>query len=85
MQFDLFDSGSNTILGAPTYQEFKDQLIASNCTKCGLHAGRTQIVVDRGNPAAPLPHDVQGPWVAARDRATASVLPRLSGRSGARS
>jgi DNA polymerase len=61
MQFDLFDSGSNTILGAPTYQEFKDQLITSNCTKCGLHSGRTQIVVDRGNPAAPVMVVGEGP------------------------
>lgn len=61
MQFDLFDAGSNTILGAPSYQEFKDQLIASGCTKCSLHAGRTQIVVDRGNPAAPVMVIGEGP------------------------
>jgi len=61
MQFDLFDAGSNTILGAPTYREFKDRLIASNCTKCGLHAGRTQIVVDRGNPTAPVMVVGEGP------------------------
>ena len=61
MQFDLFDSGSNTILGSATYQEFKEQLVASNCTKCGLHAGRTHIVVDRGSPAAPVMVIGEGP------------------------
>src|SRR5262245_55877077 len=54
MQFDLFDSGSNTILGAESYEEFRERLRASGCAKCALHQGRTNIVVDRGNPAAPV-------------------------------
>jgi uracil-DNA glycosylase len=61
MQFDLFDAGANTILGSSTYREFKDQLVASACTKCGLHAGRTNIVVDRGNPEAPVMVVGEGP------------------------
>lgn len=34
------------------YAEFKTQLAGSDCRKCGLAAGRSQIVVDRGNPEA---------------------------------
>jgi DNA polymerase len=61
MQFDLFDSSSNTILGSETYQEFRDRLDGSGCTKCGLHASRTRIVVDRGNPAASVMVVGEGP------------------------
>ena len=42
----------SSVLGAKTYAEFKSRLAASGCRKCGLSAGRTQIVVDRGNPEA---------------------------------
>jgi uracil-DNA glycosylase len=35
-----------------TYSDFKRELTASQCTRCALAAGRTHIVVDRGNPAA---------------------------------
>jgi DNA polymerase len=52
MQFDLFDAGKNTILGASSYEEFAEKLRGSGCTKCPLHQGRTHIVVDRGNPRA---------------------------------
>ena len=52
MQFDLFDSTQNLILGAANYADFKKELLASQCTRCGLSAGRTHIVVDRGNPDA---------------------------------
>jgi DNA polymerase len=61
MQFDLFDSGSNTILGAESYGEFCDRLRASACSKCGLHQGRTHIVVDRGNPNASVMTIGEGP------------------------
>jgi DNA polymerase len=61
MQFDLFDSGSNTILGASSYGEFKEKLERSGCTKCGLHQGRTNIVVDRGNPASAVMTIGEGP------------------------
>lgn len=61
MQFDLFDAGSNTILGSSTYAEFKHKLETSGCTKCALHAGRTNIVVDRGNPAAHIMTIGEGP------------------------
>ncbi|MEE9264104.1 MAG: uracil-DNA glycosylase, partial [Vicinamibacteria bacterium] len=61
MQFDLFDAGSNTILGSGSYDELKTRLVESGCTKCGLHAGRTQIVVDRGNPDASVMVIGEGP------------------------
>lgn len=37
---------------AIAYAEFKKALQQSGCMKCGLAKGRTQIVVDRGNPEA---------------------------------
>jgi len=52
MQFDLFDDTKNKILGAKTYESFKEELIKSNCAKCELSKSRTHIVVDRGNPNA---------------------------------
>ena len=61
MQFDLFDAGSNTILGSSSYDELKTRLVESGCMKCGLHAGRTQIVVDRGNPDASVMVIGEGP------------------------
>lgn len=61
MQFDLFDSGSNTILGAATYADFKARLEGSGCTRCGLQQGRTHIVVDRGNPASAIMVIGEGP------------------------
>ncbi len=36
------------------YTAFKDALKNSACQKCELHKGRTQIVVDRGNPKASI-------------------------------
>ena len=42
----------NKILEAQSYADFKKALLDSNCTKCALSKSRTQIVVDRGNPAA---------------------------------
>jgi DNA polymerase len=61
MQFDLFDSGSNTILGASSYEELKEKLRGSGCQKCALHQGRTNIVVDRGNPSAAIMTIGEGP------------------------
>lgn len=34
------------------YQQFRESLQSSNCQLCALSSGRTQIVVDRGNPAS---------------------------------
>lgn len=42
------------ILTAPTYAEFRERLAASGCRGCALAGGRTNIVVDRGNPEAPI-------------------------------
>jgi uracil-DNA glycosylase len=61
MQFDLFDAGRNTILGAESYEEFAAKLRESGCTKCALHQGRTNIVVDRGNPQAFIMTIGEGP------------------------
>jgi DNA polymerase len=61
MQFDLFDTGSNTILEATDYKDFKQRLMDSGCDKCSLHEGRTQIVVDRGNPDASIMVIGEGP------------------------
>ena len=43
-----------TILAAPDYAEFRERLAASGCRRCALAEGRTRIVVDRGNPEAPI-------------------------------
>ena len=61
MQFDLFDNQSNHILSHSGYAEFKKALYESACKKCALHEGRTQIVVDRGNPAAKIMVIGEGP------------------------
>lgn len=54
-QFDLFEPATNDVLAAKTYEEFRRQLIASHCAKCAeLCEGRTNIVVDRGNPKASI-------------------------------
>ena len=60
-QFDLFDTGSNTILEAGTYDEFKTRLVESGCDRCALKDGRTQIVVDRGNYEASIMVIGEGP------------------------
>lgn len=38
------------VLAAEGYAEFRKRLRESGCTRCALAAGRTNIVVDRGNP-----------------------------------
>jgi DNA polymerase len=60
-QFDLFDTDSNTILEAGTYEEFKKRLVDSGCDRCALKDGRTQIVVDRGNHEASIMVIGEGP------------------------
>lgn len=42
------------ILAAPTYADFRERLAGSDCRGCALAGGRTHIVVDRGNPKAPI-------------------------------
>ena len=49
MQFDLFEGTINQIMEARTYEKFKKYLSESNCDRCALSHGRTNIVVDRGN------------------------------------
>jgi uracil-DNA glycosylase family 4 len=36
----------------PSYARFRDTLASSDCRRCGLAEGRTNIVVDRGDPSA---------------------------------
>jgi len=54
MQIDLFDSELNQILAAKTYGEYKERLSKYNCRRCTLSYSRTNIVIDRGNPEAPI-------------------------------
>jgi len=55
IQFEFFDSGSNDLLAASDYLDFKTKLKESNCQRCSeLSESRTNIVVDRGNPEAPI-------------------------------
>ena len=61
MQFDLFDAGSNTILGSSSYAEFKERLTSSGCNKCPLSQGRTNIVVERGDVEAHIMTIGEGP------------------------
>lgn len=64
-QIQLFDPASpgdgGDPLHATTYGEFAGRLRVSNCAKCDLHAARTTIVVDRGNPAAHVVVIGEGP------------------------
>ena len=50
-------SGSDplrTVLAADGYPGFRRRLRESGCARCALAAGRTHIVVDRGNPDAKI-------------------------------
>lgn len=49
---DALETVSKPILSSPDYATFKQRLSESNCPLCPLSAGRTHIVVDRGNPEA---------------------------------
>ena len=61
MQLDLFDAKRNEIVGASSYAEFRRRLLASDCRRCTLCEGRTNIVADRGNPTAPILVIGEGP------------------------
>ena len=61
MQLDLFDAKRNEIVSAPDYAEFRRRLAESACRRCTLCEGRTQIVADRGNPAAAIMVVGEGP------------------------
>jgi uracil-DNA glycosylase len=56
VQLDLFggvrDDALASVLAATSYEDFRRRLLASNCRRCPLWHGRTNLVVDRGNPAA---------------------------------
>ena len=54
MQIDLFDTVYNQILAAATYTEYKDRLSGYDCRRCTLCHSRSNIVIDRGNPEAPI-------------------------------
>ncbi|MEJ2720380.1 MAG: uracil-DNA glycosylase [bacterium] len=54
MQIDLFDTVYNQILAAATYTEYKERLSGYDCTRCTLCHSRSNIVIDRGNPEAPI-------------------------------
>ncbi|MDP7423495.1 MAG: uracil-DNA glycosylase [bacterium] len=61
LQFDLFDTTTNSVLSTNTYAEFKQSLILSNCDKCGLCDNRTNVVVDRGNHESDIMVIGEGP------------------------
>lgn len=54
MQIDLFDTEFNAILSAEGYDDYKRRLESYNCQRCTLCYNRTNIVIDRGNPRAPV-------------------------------
>ncbi len=54
-------SGHAAILAAPDYPSFARLLRDSGCRRCALAAARTQIVVDRGDPAAGIMIVGEGP------------------------
>lgn len=54
---DLF----STLLSIGEYPAFRTALAKSGCERCGLHLGRTRIVVDRGRPSARIMAIGEGP------------------------
>lgn len=54
MEFDLFDTAFNQVVQAKTYDDFAGRLRAYDCRRCPRCSARSNIVVDRGNPAASL-------------------------------
>ena len=61
MQFDIFDRTWNLIFGSSDYDQFKERLAKSGCTKCGLADSRTRIVVDRGESGTGILAIGEGP------------------------
>jgi uracil-DNA glycosylase family 4 len=61
IQFNLFDPEMNELLSADSYSKFREMLVRSDCQRCDLHKSRTRIVVDRGNPSAPILAVGEGP------------------------
>lgn len=43
-----------SILASRSYEDLREELSGFACRECGLSRSRTQIVVDRGNPAADI-------------------------------
>lgn len=54
MQIDLFDTELNRVLASNTYDEYRERLSKYDCRRCALSYSRTQIVIDRGDPRAPI-------------------------------
>jgi DNA polymerase len=54
MQIDLFDTEFNHILAATTYADYRNRLSGYDCQRCTLRHNRSNIVIDRGNPSAPI-------------------------------
>lgn len=54
MQSDLFDQEFNAVLGADHYAAFRERLRAYDCRRCFLAESRSNIVIDRGSPAADI-------------------------------
>lgn len=46
--------GAAAVLAARTYPALRQRLGAFDCRACPLHAGRTNLVVDRGSPGASI-------------------------------
>ena len=54
MAVDRPSDGAGRALAAANYAVFRHLLAASACRRCVLAEGRAHIVVDRGNPEAPI-------------------------------
>jgi uracil-DNA glycosylase family 4 len=65
------------VLAAPDYETLRARLARSDCRLCALAAGRTRLVVDRGNPVARILAVGEGPGAEEDRRGLAFV-----GRSG---
>jgi uracil-DNA glycosylase family 4 len=54
VQIDLFDTELNQILASKTYAEYRERLSKYGCQRCSLCHSRANIVIDRGDPKAPI-------------------------------
>jgi len=54
MQIDLFDTALNQVLASSTYDEYRQRLAKYDCRRCTLCYSRSRVVIDRGNPKAPI-------------------------------